>query len=539
MSGQFLEDSWKLRENPVRTAADFRGGPFEEIRGIRHSGAMGNNPPPSGGLHGGHHGISLLSGWLPWTVQILVVLTIVVAVGWRTRRWRLLWVPVATAVAVLGTLAFAAYLDGSGMATDPPPMALWVWIGLTLASLAVLVLGWRGTTWWRRGLSALAVPLSLLCVGLTLNQWVGYFPTVQEAYAQVTAAPLPNQVPEGQLASLRGQGPQMRAGKLVPITTPDTASGFAHRQEYAYLPPAWFTGPTPPQLPAIMMIGGEFNTAADWIRTGGALDVIDHYQQTHGGVSPILVFADAGGTFNNDTECVNGPRGNAADHLTKDLRPYIAQHFGASEDPQQWGVVGWSMGGSCAADLAVMHPELFRSFENIAGDLGPTVGDRNKTIQQLYGGNAAAWAQFDPMTVLAHHGPYANTAGWFEDSQQNPAFKRHPHPNKGQDDNAGYGGHVEGGDFSQDQTAEAHQLCDAARKDAIPCSVRTRPGGHSWQFAQQAFADALPWMAGRVENPAQPASAPESGAPAPPAPAPANAAPGDPAPAASAPAPGR
>ena len=469
---------------------------------------MNSNPPPGGGnVHGYHqHGVSLLSGWLPWTAQVLVVLLVVAAVGWRTRRWRVLWVPVAAGFAVLGTLAFAGYLDGSGLATDPPPAALWIWIGLTLASLAVLVLGWRGAAWWRRGLSAVAVPLSLLCVGLVLNQWVGYFPTVQEAYEQVTAAPLPNQVPEQQLAALRGQ-PQP-AGRLVPITVPDTASHFPHRQEYAYLPPAWFTGPAPPQLPAIMMIGGEFNTAADWIRTGGALDVVDRYQRAHQGVSPILVFADAGGTFNNDTECVDGPRGNSADHLTEDLRPYVTQHFGAATDPQRWGLVGWSMGGTCAADLALMHPELFASFENIAGDLGPTVGDRQKTVEQLYGGDAAAWARFDPMTVLARHGPYADTAGWFEDSQQS-GRGRQPHPPHGdRSGNAGYGGHVEQGDFGQDQLAEAHQLCDAASGDGVRCSVHAQPGGHSWQFAARAFGDALPWMDSRLEAPGEPGTPP-------------------------------
>ena len=32
------------------------------------------------------------------------------------------------------------------------------------------------------------------------------------------------------------------------------------------------------------------------------------------------VFVDSG-AFNNDTECVNRVRGNAADHLTKDVAP--------------------------------------------------------------------------------------------------------------------------------------------------------------------------------------------------------------------------
>ena len=84
-----------------------------------------------------------------------------------------------------------------------------------------------------------------------------------------------------------------------------------------------------------------------------------------------MVFADSGGAFNNDTECVNGPRGNVADHLTKDVRPFMSADFGVSTDPANWGIAGWSMGGTCAVNLTTMHPELFSSFVDIAGDAMP------------------------------------------------------------------------------------------------------------------------------------------------------------------------
>ena len=462
---------------------------------------MNNGQGPGGGNGYDHHGISLLGGWLPISVQIVAGVLLVLAVGWRTRRWRLLWLPVGAAVGALGALAAMASFDASGLATDPAPVWLWVWTGLTLFALAVAVLGWPGTRWWRRGVSVLAVPLCLLCAGVVTNQWVGYFPTVQQAWGEVTAGPLPDQVSADELGPLQGHGETMTTGRVVGVDIPDTASHFAHRMEYVYLPPAWFTGSRHPALPVIMMIAGEFNTPADWIRTGNALPTVDHYAQTHGGFAPILVFVDAGGTFNNDTECVNGPRGNAADHLTGDVRPFLVSQFGASPDPQRWGIVGWSMGGTCAADLAVMHPELFDTFEDIAGDLGPTVGNKQQTIQRLYGGDAAAWARFDPVTVLARHEPYTNTAGWFDDSNTagngpRPGARRPPPGGAA----GGYGGHRDGGGGGGgNQEAEARQLCAAATADGIQCTVHTQGGGHTWQFASQAFADALPWMVSRMQ----------------------------------------
>jgi S-formylglutathione hydrolase FrmB len=167
-------------------------------------------------------------------------------------------------------------------------------------------------------------------------------------------------------------------------------------------------------LPAVMMISSAFNTPADWLRPGGAFTAIDDFAAQHHGFSPVLVFVDPTGTFDNDTECVNGSRGNAADHLTKDVIPFVVSNFGVSADRANWGVAGWSMGGTCAVDLAVMHPELFSAFVDIAGDRGPTIGTKEQTIARLFGGNSAAWAAFDPATVIARHGHYTGLSGWFD-----------------------------------------------------------------------------------------------------------------------------
>ena len=48
---------------------------------------------------------SLMHGWVPGVVQAVSVAMLLVAVGWRSRRWRLLSLPVA---AVLGA-ALAAW----------------------------------------------------------------------------------------------------------------------------------------------------------------------------------------------------------------------------------------------------------------------------------------------------------------------------------------------------------------------------------------------------------------------------------------------
>jgi S-formylglutathione hydrolase FrmB len=410
-----------------------------------------------------------MHGWIPLAVQVLAAIALVAAIGWRNRRWRLVWLPTAALVGVALAVAAYWYIASQGLSddTNPAPHLLWIWIGLTGVAAGVLIAGWRGARWWRRGVSTLALPLCLLCSALALNMWVGYFPTVQTAWNQLTAGPLPDQTDPVTVTAMQKQHTIPARGTVVPVNIPETASGF--------------TNP-PPQLPTVMMVGGEFNTPADWMRAGNAVKAIDDFATAHGGNAPVFVFVDTGGAFNNDTECVNGARGNAADHLTKDVVPFMRANYGVSPNAANWGVVGWSMGGTCAVDLAVMHPDMFSAFEDIAGDISPNSGTKAQTIDRLFGGNAAAYAAFDPSTVIIRHGPYAGLAGWFDITGTAPSSPPR----------------------NADQTAAANSLCRLGSANGITCAVVTQPGRHDWPFAAHAFASALPWMAGQLGTPGVP-----------------------------------
>lgn len=137
----------------------------------------------------------------------------------------------------------------------------------------------------------------------------------------------------------------------------------------------------------MLTIGSALNTPTDWVWAGHAAQTANDFAAEHGGNAPVLVFADATGAFDNDTECVNGSRGNAADHPVKDIVPYMVSTFRVSADHRDWGVAGWSMGGTCALDLTVMHPEKFSAFVDIAGDAGPNVGNKTQTITTLFSGD--------------------------------------------------------------------------------------------------------------------------------------------------------
>jgi S-formylglutathione hydrolase FrmB len=436
--------------------------------------------------------VSLMHGWVPTAVQIVTAAALIMAVGWRTRRWRLVTLPV---LAMFGaSLAAVArwYVGRAGMTGDPAPALLWIWLTLTGFAVGTAVVGWRGSRSRRRALSILAVPLTVLCSALSVNMWVGYLPTVESAWNQFTAGPLPDQTDRATVTAMQLAGTVRTKGAVVAVNISAAASKFAHRGELVYLPPAWFATNPPPRLPAVMMIGGEFNTPADWLRAGDAITTIDAFAAAHSGNAPVFVFADSGGGFNIDTECVNGVRGNAADHLTKDVIPFLASNFSVSSHRSDWGVAGFSSGGTCAVDLTVMHPDLFGTFVDIAGDLSPNSGSKAQTIDRLFGGNSAAWSDFDPSTVVVRHGHYDAVSGVFVVSgglvDHNGAVAATANP----EDDA------------------ANTLCSLGTARGIHCTVAALPGKHDWPFAGRAFAATLPWLAGQINTPGVPRIPPPS-----------------------------
>jgi S-formylglutathione hydrolase FrmB len=440
--------------------------------------------------------MALIGGWISIAVQMISTILLLLAICGRSRRWLIRCAPIGVAAGVALAAATHWYVQDQGMAEDRAPLALWAWIGASGLAAVMLVLGWRGGQWWRRGVATLSLPMCVLSTLLTLNSWTGYAPTVSSAWDRVSGRPLPGLIDEAGVANLRSLGAAPDWKAIIKVHTPDAASNFSHRDELVILPASWYSSTPPPRLPVVMMIGGEFGQPADWLYAGDAQKSIDDFAAGHGGNAPVLVFPDYSGTFGNDTECVNGVRGNAADHLTKDVVPYMINTFDVSSDPRDWGVVGWSSGGTCALTLAVTHPELFGTFVDIDGQLGPNAGTKQQTIARLFGGDADAWEAFDPRTVISTHAPYQDMSGWFSVSVDTPAVYRPPGATASE-----ASGDPLGTEPSDDHAAVADQLCGLASTNGIECAVVPNPGAHDFSTAASSFAKALPWLAGRLHTP--------------------------------------
>jgi hypothetical protein len=113
--------------------------------------------------------LSLIHGWLPVALQLISAVVLVCAVGWRPRSWRMIGMSVMLAGAIVLALSARAYIGSLGIAGDPAPPQLWIWIAAAGVAAGGLILGWRGTQRWRRGAFVLAVPMCLLSAALVVN----------------------------------------------------------------------------------------------------------------------------------------------------------------------------------------------------------------------------------------------------------------------------------------------------------------------------------------------------------------------------------
>ena len=312
---------------------------------------------------------------------------------------------------------------------------------------------------------ALSTVLLLVGAGAGVNAHFDYFRTLGD----VLGMPPSDEV---ELAVLLARKHRPSRGVVTTLTLPGRTSGFPTRPATVYVPPVWFARPRP-QLPVVMLLHGTPGTPQDWLGGGQAAATADAYAATHDGWAPIIVMPDVNGTVNADSECVDSPAGRVETYLSQDVPRFIREVFHAAPPGRSWAVAGLSEGGSCSLMLALRHPDLFPTFGDYAGLAGPRAGETNadtaSTVADLFAGSPAALAAHEPAAILAGR-RFPQLGGWFEV-----------------------------GDADPEPLAAATTLVPAARRAGVrTCDVVVPGGVHTFALFSQAFADSLPWMAGRV-----------------------------------------
>jgi enterochelin esterase-like enzyme len=424
--------------------------------------------------------LSLVSGPL----HVALIAGALLAVGMlllrRDRTWWTRRVPLAVAIAAV--LLGAIWLVVSRLKSWPDgvPLPVAAWAGCALLGLVLLGLGWTRRSWRWRLLSVAAAVLLVAGAADGIDTVFGAFPTVG------TAMQLPpyDAVPLGAALAARGAPDPPVAGQtpaqswhppaglpthgaVFQAIIPATHSRFAARPAWVYVPPAYLAAHRP-QLPVLLLIGGQPGGSRDWLDGGRLAQQMDAWANAHAGLAPIVVMPDALGGETANPLCMDSALGRADTYLARDVTAWATATLQPDPDHARWAVGGFSYGGTCALQLAVAHPDLFPTFFDASGQQAPTLGTHAATVAATFGGDATAFANVDPLTELARH-PHPGTAGYLVVGAQDRNYR------------------------SQQEVVVA-----AARAAGVQVVATQLPGGHNWSVWRPALTQALPWLAARM-----------------------------------------
>ncbi|WP_285114662.1 alpha/beta fold hydrolase [Leifsonia sp. fls2-241-R2A-40a] len=324
------------------------------------------------------------------------------------------------AVVAVGVYALLNAVDAFGSPL-PSEVAFWAMGMFAAIGLAVVNL-WR-SRWWRKLVAAVGILLFAITGGLGINAYYGLDPTLGSLFGYTDAGSIrigqhtSTADPAGPLyetwkppADLPAKGQQ--GSQVIP------SAGFAARPAGIYLPPAALVK-NPPPLPVVLfMMGYPGNPDPSYI--GGVLDT---FAAAHEGLAPIAVVADQIGT-QGDPACADSRTfGTAETYITDEVPAWIRSHLNVLQDPKYWTIGGYSNGGACAFKYAAQYPDRFGSLLVVSGDEYPGVEIQQQTIDQVFGGDAAAFERAKPTSILAANpGRYSAMTAVFTVGGNDPTF---------------------------------------------------------------------------------------------------------------------
>ncbi|MGW1076139.1 alpha/beta hydrolase [Streptomyces sp. NPDC002537] len=421
---------------------------------------------------------SLVSGWIPLTLLVVGLCSLVALFCSRRRTWWTRWGPAAVLLAALLTwLLRTAVDDWLQPFPDPLPTDVVIWVGVAVLGVCLAVLRMPTLRWKGRAGAALAGLLVVLLGASEVNKHFDQYPTPRTALnswltrttrlTEATGGTEPAlKVPSGKtIADVWHPPPGLpKDGTLSRTAIPGTVSGFHARNGYVYLPPAYRTTPRP-LLPVIVLMAGQPGSPDDWINSGRLVDMMNAFAADHRGLAPVVVVVDPLGSQFANTLCLDSRLGNVQTYLATDVPDWIRGHLQVATARTSWIVSGISFGGTCSLQLGVNAPQVYGVVNDISGQEAPTLGSPKKTVDKAFGGDTAAFAKVNPLDVLARQ-RFPDTKAAFVAGSDDTTYR-----------------------------PQQRTVYEAAVKAGMRAEWVLLPGGHSWQVWRPGLERQLPWLA--------------------------------------------
>ncbi|AKT51164.1 hypothetical protein ADJ73_07275 [Arsenicicoccus sp. oral taxon 190] len=188
----------------------------------------------------------------------------------------------------------------------------------------------------------------------------------------------------------------------------------------AWMPPGYEKNDKAKDLPVVLVLGGAYVTtdfAANGLHFGDEAAQLVRDRK----VPPfVALFPEINIKLPNDTECVDYPGGpQAYSWLAHDVPTWAVKTLGVAPTGPKWSVIGWSLGGYCAAKLHVNNPREFGAGASIQGFYAPIPDGSTGALALDLARNPELRHTSDVAWMLQHRPP-ANTKLLVMSSQADP-----------------------------------------------------------------------------------------------------------------------
>ena len=337
-------------------------------------------------------------------------------------------------------------------------------IGIGVIAVIFLVLAivvWRGHRVLRWLFVLLFLFFGLGAAADAVNTKFAYYDTVADLLGIPTYP-----VAEGSPQDLAGQ--DQPNGAAISISVPDAQSHFGKFDAQVWLPPQYFSNPRD-HFPVMILAHGNPGDNGAWLHASDAATTGLKVAQS--GKPVILVMPQVlQNSATGDSLCVDTQsQGNAETYITKDVVAAVDSQLRSLTDAKHRGIGGLSMGGFCALNLGLKHPDVFSVVLDFSGETKPKPDTLPGGLQELFGSNWQQQADAnDPTKYVSTLNGKNGPAVWMD---------------------------VGTGDTQilADMKAFLPQL----QARGFTAELHTRPGAHDFATWGYGLADALPWAAAR------------------------------------------
>ena len=245
-------------------------------------------------------------------------------------------------------------------------------------------------------------------------------------------------------------------------------------RNYTVYLPAGYDAEQEKHYPVLYLLHGMDGTNKDWFERGHVKDVMDQLTASGEAEEMIIVSPDAGGSvregkWNGYFDMRGWPY---EEFFFTEFLPMIEKSYRIKADKQHRAIAGLSMGGGGAVSYAQRHADMFGACYAMSAYLH----------QDAAGVDAQKVAQGDKTALLFEAACRLSCVDYVKngDEQRLQELRTIRWFVDCGDDDFLFDGNI---DFYQ-----------AMLRAHIPCQLRVRDGGHTWEYWHSALYIALPWV---------------------------------------------